>query len=83
MGKLQTPPPRYRTSIHGIFQARVLEWGAIAFSHIYAQACLNNCDFPAPPTQAERKSLKLQILESHTFAGSVAHLATHLLYLHP
>lgn len=40
-------------------------------------------DFPAPPTQAERKSLKLQILESHTFAGSVAHLATHLLYLHP
>ena len=30
------------TSIHGIFHARVLEWGAIAFSHIYAQACLNN-----------------------------------------
>ena len=22
------------SSIHGIFQARVLEWGAIAFSHI-------------------------------------------------
>lgn len=40
-------------------------------------------NFPAPPTQAERKSLKLQILGSHTFAGSVAHLATHLLYLHP
>ena len=30
------------SSIHGIFHARVLEWGAIAFSHIYAQACLNN-----------------------------------------
>src|SRR5574340_91552 len=29
------------SSIHGIFQARVLEWGAIAFSHIYSQACLN------------------------------------------
>ena len=28
--------------VHGIFHARVLEWGAIAFSHIYAQACLNN-----------------------------------------
>lgn len=40
-------------------------------------------NFPAPPTQAERKNLKLQILGSHTFAGSVAHLATHLLYLHP
>ena len=23
------------SSVHGIFQARVLEWGAIAFSHIY------------------------------------------------
>ena len=23
-------------------QARILEWGAIAFSHIYAQACLTN-----------------------------------------
>ena len=26
------------SSVLGIFQ----EWGAIAFSHIYAQACLNN-----------------------------------------
>ena len=24
------------SSVHGIFQARVLEWGAIAFSNIYA-----------------------------------------------
>ena len=23
------------SSVHGIFQARVLEWGAIAFSNIY------------------------------------------------
>ena len=30
------------SSIHGIFQARVLEWGAIAFSHIYSQACRNH-----------------------------------------
>ena len=27
------------SSIHGIFQARALEWGAIAFSHIYATMC--------------------------------------------
>ena len=27
------------SSIHGIFQARVLEWGAIAFSH-------QQCTFP-------------------------------------
>ena len=26
------------SSVHGIFQARVLEWGAIAFSDIYIQA---------------------------------------------
>ena len=25
------------SSVHGIFQARVLEWGAIAFSIIYAR----------------------------------------------
>ena len=29
-------------TVHEIFQARVLEWGAIAFSHIYSQACLNH-----------------------------------------
>ena len=27
------------SSIHGIFQARVLEWGAIAFSDIYTTMC--------------------------------------------
>ena len=26
------------SSVHGIFQARVLEWGAIAFSHTHANA---------------------------------------------
>ena len=29
------------SSIHGIFQARVLEWGAIAFSPIYFDPLLN------------------------------------------
>ena len=28
------------SSVHGIFQARVLEWGAIAFSRSGAQSCL-------------------------------------------
>ena len=27
------------SSIHGIFQARVLEWGAIAFSYFYFCCC--------------------------------------------
>ena len=26
--------------IHGIFQARVLEWGAIAFSDVYLYMCV-------------------------------------------
>ena len=30
-------PPGF--SVHGIFQARVLEWGAIAFSGAQAQLC--------------------------------------------
>ena len=29
------------SSIHGIFQARVLEWGAIAFSAAMIRACIN------------------------------------------
>ena len=29
------------SSAHGIFQARVLEWGAIAFSKIYLECLLN------------------------------------------
>ena len=32
------------SSIHGIFQARVLEWGAIAFSGSVAQSCPNLCN---------------------------------------
>ena len=30
------------SSIHGIFQARVLEWGAIAFSAIFNEPDLKN-----------------------------------------
>ena len=30
------------SSVHGIFQARVLEWGAIAFSHLAAMSAKNN-----------------------------------------
>ena len=29
------------SSAHGIFQARVLEWGAIAFSGFYIEWCIN------------------------------------------
>ena len=30
------------SSVHGIFQARVLEWGAIAFSDLKLHACINS-----------------------------------------
>ena len=33
------------SSVHGIFRARVLEWGAIAFSHIYVLVVSNNKNF--------------------------------------
>ena len=32
------------SSVHGIFQARVLEWGAIAFSVSYINSLNNMCD---------------------------------------
>ena len=32
------------SAVHGIFQARVLEWGAIAFSGEVAQSCLILCN---------------------------------------
>ena len=62
------------SSVRGIFHARVLEWGAIAFSHIYAQACLNNwllASFGMPmtihPYQAteKRKHLPQEVLVSN------------------
>ena len=31
------------SSVHGIFQARVLEWGAIAFSNIYVCLVTKSC----------------------------------------
>ena len=32
------------SSVHGIFQARVLKWGAIAFSYMSLQLCPTLCD---------------------------------------
>ena len=42
------------SSVHGIFQARVLEWGAIAFSRRMvggANSCLESNPIPARDTQ--------------------------------
>ena len=39
------------SSFHGIFQASVLEWGAIAFSGYYPYGCLNCLIFIQEPLQ--------------------------------
>ena len=46
------------SSIHGIFQAGVLEWGAIAFSRIPAQLCLKfmTAEPEAPSVTSKRES---------------------------
>ena len=58
------------SSIHGMFQATVMEWGAIAFSHIYSQACRNHwllatfgMPMPTHPYQApeERNHLPQEV----------------------
>ena len=44
------------SSVHGIFQARVLEWGAIAFSKIKARFCkLNNSDSDSTLSTKKKK----------------------------
>ena len=54
------------SSIHGIFQARVLEWGAIAFSakavYMHAQSCLTLCDCN-PPGSSVHGISQARILE--------------------
>ena len=37
------------SSVHGIFHARVLEWGALAFSAIQCYRYLNNCCYEVSP----------------------------------
>ena len=44
------------SSIHGIFQARVLEWGAIAFSTRIIQTLLKNHNVGAPTVRKSRFS---------------------------
>ena len=48
------------SSIHGIFQARVLEWGAIAFSE--SLSCVQL--FATPWTVAHQAPLPMQILQA-------------------
>ena len=57
------------SSIHGIFQARVLEWGAVAFSSVYMLSHFNHVRFFAtlwnidPPGSSVHGILQARILE--------------------
>ena len=46
------------SSVHGIFQARVLEWGAIAFSMI--APCIINCLTRFVSAQANKYNIECQ-----------------------
>ena len=52
------------SSVHGIFQARVLEWGAIAFSDSVSRGCLFNFHTiltPGSDTLDKRRICKVSI----------------------
>ena len=56
------------SSVHGIFQARVLEWGAIAFSGTYVYLWPIHVHVWQKPTQhCKAIILQLKILKNHTF----------------
>ena len=63
------------SSIHGIFQARVLEWGAIAFSGIYTAAAaaaksLQLCPIPWDPIDSSPPGYPIPgILQARTRVG--------------
>ena len=59
------------SSVHGIFQAGVLEWGAIAFSVFIPSEV--QCD---SPQRHAYKALKLIALDIHTIIKDLIHLGS-------
>ena len=53
------------SSVHGIFQARVLEWGAIAFSVTWAQLNTNQSIKKKKMTEPEQN-----VTSEHTLSGT-------------
>ena len=62
------------SSIHGIFQARVLQWGAIAFSVAHAHSTLNH-------SPGGRLTLRLRLQEDRSWNEEVLPPCGHFLYL--
>ena len=55
------------SSIHGIFRAIVLEWGAIAFSLPYIQKCKQNLSVNLDELSKSESSVKFYETESYPF----------------
>ena len=62
------------SSVHGIFQARVLEWGAIAFSDVSSICHLFYIQFSVHP---EKKLPTSLLHRCHNLHGSFRRLAEH------
>ena len=70
------------SSIHGILQARVLEWGAIAFSSSVAQSCPILCDFMDCSTPGFL-SFTLSLSSFNLMSIESVMLSNHLIFCHP
>ena len=72
------------SSIHRIFQARVLEWGAIAFSEIIASSWYSDCSWTTGrvSTEPQLKTLWTKLLPSNKSLGIEGHMvALQILHL--
>ena len=58
------------SSVHGIFQARVLEWGAIAFSVIMLTTCIKYQNHIAGPTRIPCLHLSASLGYMNSFSYS-------------
>ena len=62
------------SSVHGIFQARVLEWGAIAFSISVAQSCpilCNSMDWSTPDLPVHHHLPKFVQVHVHCIGDAI------------
>ena len=62
------------SSVHGIFQARVLEWGAIAFSISVAQSCpilCNSMDWSTPDLPVPHHLPKFVQVHVHCISDAI------------
>ena len=54
------------SSVHGIFQARVLEWGVIAFSASYVQKILKSTEKEESEKRIKMQQDVVEVLETNT-----------------